>query len=72
MYDVDGNGFIDLIEMTKIVKSIYNMMGPNQVTNKFTSISCIFEELTFGSTTNDVTVLGWRVQGFCDNSTKPY
>ena len=31
MYDVDGNGFIDLIEMTKIVKSIYNMMGPNQV-----------------------------------------
>ncbi len=32
MYDVDGNGHIDLIEMTKIVKSIYNMMGPNQVT----------------------------------------
>lgn len=31
MYDVDGNGHIDLIEMTKIVKSIYNMMGPNQV-----------------------------------------
>lgn len=31
MYDVDGNGFIDLVEMTKIVKSIYNMMGPNQV-----------------------------------------
>ena len=31
MYDVDGNGVIDLIEMTKIVKSIYNMMGPNQV-----------------------------------------
>jgi len=31
MYDVDGNGFIDLNEMTKIVKSIYNMMGPNHV-----------------------------------------
>ena len=31
MYDVDGNGFIDLPEMTKIVKSIYNMMGPNHV-----------------------------------------
>lgn len=31
MYDVDGNGFIDLMEMTKIVRSIYNMMGPNQV-----------------------------------------
>ena len=30
-YDVDGNGHIDLQEMTKIVKSIYNMMGPNQV-----------------------------------------
>ena len=30
MYDVDGNGWIDLGEMTKIVKSIYNMMGPNQ------------------------------------------
>ena len=31
MYDVDGNGWIDLPEMTKIVKSIYNMMGPNHV-----------------------------------------
>ena len=31
MYDVDGNGYIDLPEMTKIVKSIYNMMGPNHV-----------------------------------------
>ncbi len=31
MYDVDGNGHIDLPEMTKIVKSIYNMMGPNHV-----------------------------------------
>ena len=31
MYDVDGNGWIDLKEMTRIVKSIYKMMGPNQV-----------------------------------------
>ena len=37
MYDVDGNGHIDLIEMTKIVKSIYNMMGPNQVRQRVSS-----------------------------------
>ena len=30
MYDVDGNGWIDLVELTKIVKSIYKMIGPNQ------------------------------------------
>ena len=33
MYDVDGNGWIDLVEMTKIVKSIYKMMGPVKVNN---------------------------------------
>ena len=27
MYDVDGNGWVDLEEMTKIVRSIYKMMG---------------------------------------------
>ena len=31
MYDADGNGWIDLMEMTRIVKSIYSMMGPKQV-----------------------------------------
>ena len=31
MYDQDGNGWIDLLEMTRIVKSIYSMMGPDQV-----------------------------------------
>ena len=31
MYDADGNGWIDLGEMTRIVKSIYSMMGPQQV-----------------------------------------
>ena len=31
MYDVDGNGSIDLQEMTKIVKSIFGMIGPEQV-----------------------------------------
>merc|ERR1712227_874445 len=30
MYDADGNGWIDLMEMTRIVKSIYSMMGPKQ------------------------------------------
>ena len=30
MYDVDGNGVIDPEEMTKIVNSIYSMMGPNK------------------------------------------
>ena len=27
MYDVDGNGVIDLEEMTKIVQAIYDMLG---------------------------------------------
>ena len=34
MYDVDGNGVIDLQEMIKIVASIYKMMGEKQVTQK--------------------------------------
>ena len=34
MYDVDGNGVIDLQEMVKIVASIYKMMGENQVSHK--------------------------------------
>ena len=31
MYDVDGNGWIDITEMTKLVKSIFAMMGPSKV-----------------------------------------
>ena len=27
LYDVDGNGWIDMREMTQMVKSIYTMMG---------------------------------------------
>merc|ERR1719318_756425 len=30
MYDVDGSGWIDLGEMTRIVKSIFRMSGPGQ------------------------------------------
>lgn len=30
LYDVDGNGWIDIDEMTRIVRSIYKMMGPTQ------------------------------------------
>ena len=31
MYDVAGNGYIDLNEMTQIVKSIYHLIGRQQV-----------------------------------------
>merc|ERR1712115_397734 len=31
MYDVDGNGWIDLVELTRIVKSIYIMMGREKI-----------------------------------------
>ena len=30
MYDVDGNGWIDLEEMTKLVGAIYKMIGTQQ------------------------------------------
>ena len=31
MYDVDGNGWIDLNEMTRLVGSIYKMLGQHQL-----------------------------------------
>ena len=43
MYDVDGNGWIDLREMTRIVKSIYKMMGPNQVQHVLLQISIFID-----------------------------
>ena len=49
MYDQDGNGWIDLLEMTRIVKSIYSMMGPDQVVIElllavFTQVKASVEE----------------------------
>ena len=36
MYDVDGNGWIDLGEMTKLVGSIYKMLGQHQLLKQAT------------------------------------
>ena len=30
MYDVDGNGWIDLLEMTHLIQSIYQVMGTSK------------------------------------------
>ena len=51
MYDVDENGFIDLNEMTKLVRSIYQVSGahqqhvfsPNQSTMNMISIFFVSE-----------------------------
>ena len=37
MYDVDGNGTIDPEEMTKVVQSIYDMLGQGAVKPKDTA-----------------------------------
>ena len=37
MYDVDGNGVIDLEEMTKIVQAIYDMLGAGAVKPTYTA-----------------------------------
>ena len=36
MYDVDGNGWIDLGEMTRLVGSIYKMLGQHQLLKQAT------------------------------------
>ena len=45
MYDQDGNGWIDLTEMTRIVKSIYSMMGPDQVRGWATDLKFVKKNL---------------------------
>ena len=45
MYDVDGNGWIDMIEMTKIVKSIYKMMGLYQLESPAKRAEDIFRQM---------------------------
>ena len=42
MYDVNGNGYIDLQEMTQIVRSIYHLIGKEQV---FTIVISYLDEL---------------------------
>ena len=37
MYDVDGNGTIDPEEMTKVVQSIYDMLGQGAIKPKDTA-----------------------------------
>ena len=41
MYDVDGNGWIDLEEMTRLVGSIYKMLGQHQLVQQ------VSQEFTF-------------------------
>ena len=47
MYDVDGNGVIEPDEMSRIVHSIYAMMGPTQATHtrpvkRDHDLSCVY------------------------------
>ena len=71
MYDVDGNGWIDLPEMTRIVKSIYNMMGPNQVNllHSFKATVYFYFEMSFTPFIfgpNDPNVNPWPNIGIID------
>ena len=42
MYDVDGNGWIDLGEMTRLVGSIYKMLGQHQLVQQVSKPSNIY------------------------------
>ena len=45
MYDVDGNGWVDLEEMTRIVRSILKMLGPGQAESPEKQAEEIFQRL---------------------------
>ena len=51
MYDVDGNGWIDLEEMTQLVESIYKFMGTRraQCESARERAIGIFERMNFSS-----------------------
>merc|ERR1712128_188030 len=53
MYDVDGNGWVDLLEMTRIVQSIYKMSGikrrQQQVESPEERAEAIFKKMDINS-----------------------
>ena len=60
MYDVDGNGVIDLEEMTKIVQAIYDMLGAGAVKPTDTAeerAKNIFTRWASGACTDGLAVL---------------
>ena len=59
MYDVAGNGYIDLNEMTQIVKSIYHLIGRQQV--QF--ILLFLGDQVFTLTSNFDIFVVWQVEG---------
>ena len=58
MYDVAGNGYIDLNEMTQIVKSIYHLIGRQQV--QF--ILLFLGDQFFTLTSKFDIFVGWQVE----------
>ena len=49
MYDVDGNGWIDLEEMTKLVGSIYKMVGTQQPSQVKEKAKDVFDKMDIDS-----------------------
>ena len=50
MYDVDGNGWIDLEEMTRLVGSIYKMLGQHQLVQQ------VSQEFTFSRDSSVISI----------------